>query len=236
MTGRIKRFSPLAALALALAGPAATGARAQDFDYYLLALTWTPSWCADQDEDEGQCDPRRDLGFTLHGLWPQYEEGWPQDCPATVEDPTRRQTAAMADIMGSGGLAWFEWKKHGRCTGLEADAYFARARRVYEALSLPEADRPMSASALEAAFLDRNPALAADDVVVTCRGGRLAEVRICLTPDMVPRACAPDVARDACRDRGPLRDPADPLNRATGASPRQASAPGGGVSSAVSYG
>ena len=34
-----------------------------------------------------QCDPDRDLGFTLHGLWPQYEEGWPEDCDSDAGRP-----------------------------------------------------------------------------------------------------------------------------------------------------
>ncbi len=196
------------ALATALAGPS----RAQPFDYYLLALTWTPSWCAAEgDQGEGQCDPRRALGFTLHGLWPQFEEGWPEDCPAEVADPSRRETAAMADIMGSGSLAWYQWKKHGRCTGLAARDYFAQARRIYRALDLPRPDDGRATAAeVEAAILAANPALDADGVIVTCRGGRIEEVRICLTPDLAPRACAPDVVADACRARGPQVMPAIP--------------------------
>ena len=105
----IKWFS--LASGLLLAAPAA----AQTFDYYVLALTWTPSWCAAEGEArDGQCDPGRDLGFTLHGLWPQFEQGWPEDCPSEEADPSRRETAAMADVMGSGSLAWYQWKKHGR--------------------------------------------------------------------------------------------------------------------------
>lgn len=195
----------LAALAIATAGPAA----AQDFDYYLLALTWTPSWCLSEGDGRSeQCDPDRDLGFTLHGLWPQYEEGWPEDCEAGVRDPSRRQTAAMADIMGSGGLALYEWKKHGRCTGLTAEAYFARSRAAYEALALPRpAGGQATAEVLEAVLIAANPGLDEDGVIVTCRGGRVAEVRICLTPELAPRACGADVLADACRQRGPLEVP-----------------------------
>jgi ribonuclease T2 len=75
----------------------------------------------------------------------------------------------MADIMGSGGLAWYEWKKHGRCTGLTADRYFAQSRTAYEALSLPRpAGGTATAELLEAGFLAANPGLAPDDVIVTC--------------------------------------------------------------------
>ena len=76
-----------------------------------------------------QCDPARDLGWVLHGLWPQYEDGWPSFCRTAERDPTRRETAAMADIMGTSGLAWYQWKKHGRCAGLSARGLLRAARR-----------------------------------------------------------------------------------------------------------
>lgn len=197
-----------AALAVfAAAGPAAAQDEAGVFDYYVLALTWTPSWCAEEGAwDEPQCT--RGLGFTLHGLWPQDERGWPEYCDTAAADPTRRETAAMADIMGSGGLAFYQWKKHGRCTGLSADRYFAVARRLYAAMHLPAPDDDRaSAGAIEAALLAVNPALRPDSVIVTCGAGRVEEVRVCLTRDFAPRACSADVLRGACRSRGLLDVP-----------------------------
>jgi ribonuclease T2 len=207
MNAMIKWFS----LGLALM-PAAPAAVAQPFDYYVLALTWTPSWCAAEGgARDGQCDPGRGLGFTLHGLWPQFEAGWPEDCPSEAADPSRRETAAMADVMGSGSLAWYQWKKHGRCAGLPAPAYFGLARRIYGALDLPRPEEGRAtAAAVEAALLAANPALAPEGVIVTCRQGRIEEVRICLTPELAPRACAADVLADACRSRGPQAMPPVP--------------------------
>ena len=108
---------PLAAAALAavaaltapvLTAPAAhAGDVAGQFDYYVLALSWSPSWCATdgQGRNEPQCEPRRRTGFVVHGLWPQYERGWPANCATPERDPSRRESQAMADVMGSGGLA-----------------------------------------------------------------------------------------------------------------------------------
>jgi ribonuclease T2 len=196
-----------ALLTLLAAAPAGAADEAGAFDYWLLALTWTPSWCeAEAAWDEAQC--RRGLGFTLHGLWPQHEDGWPEYCASDARDPSRRETAAMADVMGSGGLAFYQWKKHGRCSGLYADRYFATARRLYEALRLPRPDDGRATAAeIEAAVLDRNPALTPEAVIVTCGGGRLAELRVCLTRDFAPRPCGADVLGDACRTRGPLEVP-----------------------------
>lgn len=206
----IKALSVAAALLCTLpaAAPSAGQDRAGDFDYWLLALTWTPSWCAAEGAwDERQC--QRGLGFTLHGLWPQYDDGWPEYCATGARDPSRRETAAMADIMGSGGLAWYQWKKHGRCSGLGADAYFATARRLYGALRLPAlADGRATAAEVEAQVLAANPGLSPDAVIVTCGDGRVEEVRVCLTRDFAPRACGADVLRGACRARGPLEVPA----------------------------
>jgi ribonuclease T2 len=198
-----------------LAGMAsAQGQRSGDFDYYVLALSWTPTWCALEGDARAapQCEPRQGYGFTLHGLWPQYEEGWPSFCPTTARPPSRAMTAGMVDIMGSSGLAWHQWRKHGTCSGVSAGAYFDLSRRAYQRVQQPailrQIDRVvrLSAAMVEEAFLEENPDLTHPMLTVTCREGRVQEVRICLTRALEPRDCAPDVARD-CRLRDALFAP-----------------------------
>jgi ribonuclease T2 len=182
----------------------AEGERAGDFDYYVLALSWTPTWCAldGDDRNSPQCDAGQGYGFTLHGLWPQYEDGWPSFCPTAARPPSRAETGAMVDIMGSSGLAWHQWRKHGSCTGLSSQDYFRLSRLAYDRVTRPDLlrrlDRPvrLPAQVIEEAFLEENPALTDEMLTVTCRDGRVQEVRFCLTRDLEPRACAPDVARD----------------------------------------
>ncbi|MEZ5887769.1 MAG: ribonuclease T2 [Paracoccaceae bacterium] len=191
----------------------AEGDRAGDFDYYILSLGWSPGWCALEGDARGdrQCDAGRGFGFTLHGLWPQYEEGWPSYCRSVMREATRAETAAMADIMGSAGLAWHEWKKHGRCSGLSARDYFARSRAAYQAVTIPAALRDLArdirlpTTVVEDAFIEANPGLEPGMITVTCAGDRIDEVRICLDPDLGFRACAPDAARD-CRRQDALMD------------------------------
>jgi len=199
------------ALALILAPCAPQAAdRAGEFDYYVLALSWNAAWCEAEGAGRGaeQCDPDRDIGFTLHGLWPQNFATWPEFCSTAKRDPSRAETAAMADIMGSSGLAWHEWKKHGRCSGLGPTEYFALAREAWNSIARPEVLRrirlPMriSPKAIEDAFLEANPELRADGVTVTCPNGRFSEVRICLSKALVPQPCTGSVARDC-----PIRDP-----------------------------
>ena len=184
----------------------ADGERAGAFDYYVLSLSWSPTWCALEGDahNSPQCDPERDFGWVLHGLWPQYEEGWPSYCRTAQRDPSRAQTAAMADIMGTPGLAWYQWKKHGRCSGLSASDYFATARSAYEAVTRPEVFRKLTkpvklpASVVEEAFLQANPGWQADMVTITCKAGRIQEARVCLTRDLKIRTCGSDVVND-CR-------------------------------------
>ncbi|WGH79497.1 ribonuclease T2 [Jannaschia ovalis] len=184
----------------------AEGERAGDFDYYVLSLSWSPTWCALEGDARGapECAAGAARGFTLHGLWPQYETGWPSYCSTPRREATRAQTAAMADLMGSAGLAWHQWKKHGRCSGLSADDYFALSRRAYGQVARPEPLRALGrevtlpARVIEEAFLELNPALGPDMLTVTCRAGRVQEVRICLDRTLAPRDCGADVVRD-CR-------------------------------------
>ena len=204
----------IAALMLLAAPLHAEGEAPGDFDYYVLALSWTPTWCALEGDGRRspQCDPGRGFGFTLHGLWPQYEDGWPSDCRTATRPATRGQTEAMVDVMGSSGLAFHQWRKHGTCSGLAAGAYFDLARRAYESVARPSVLRDLGrevtlpASVVEEAFLEANPELTADGVTVTCRSGRVQEVRVCLTRDLAPRACAPDTRRD-CTQSDALLSP-----------------------------
>ncbi|MFP5478840.1 MAG: ribonuclease T2 family protein [Alphaproteobacteria bacterium] len=208
-----KALALLAALCLAPAARA-EGERAGEFDYYVLSLSWSAAWCALEGDarDDPQCDAGRGLTFILHGLWPQYEDGWPSFCRTGERDPTRAETAAMADIMGGSGLAFYQWKKHGRCSGLSAEAYYRTARQAFDSIAIPElfsrVDRPLAlpASVIEEAFLETNRALEPDAITITCKSGLIQEARICLTRDLEPRRCGEDVIRD-CRLQDAVLEP-----------------------------
>jgi len=199
----LRRIASLLIFAQLLVSPAlAEGERAGDFDYWVLALSWSPNWCALEGDarDSEQCDAR--FGWVVHGLWPQYEEGWPSYCPTNARYPSRSQTAAQADLFGTGSSAWYQWKKHGVCSGLSAEDYYRLARVAYDKVVRPEVFRRLDrelrlpASVIEAAFLEANPALSADMITVTCDAGYIQEARICFDRDLAPRPCAPDTRRD----------------------------------------
>lgn len=196
----------LAAAGIARADPAG------EFDYWVLSLSWSPSWCAteagsDSTGAQAQCAPGAGRGFVVHGLWPQYDHGWPEYCATTAPEPARRDSAAMAGLMGSGGLAFYQWRKHGRCSGLSGRDYYARTRAAAAAVEVPALfdaiDRPLRVpvAVIEDAFIEANPDLSRDGITVTCKSDALAEVRICLDRDLAPRRCAADAARDCSQPR-----------------------------------
>ena len=187
----------------AAAGPEAKGS---GFDFYVLSLSWSPSYCEAEGSDANrqQCQSKRPYAFVVHGLWPQFEHGYPSRCPTDrpgVADDTLRK---LYDIMPSAGLIRHEWTEHGSCTGLSQQDYFATLRAAREHIAIPaefrrlDAYRTVDPDEVEKAFRGANPALPADGVAVSCDQRYLREVRICLTKELAFRVC-PEVDRRACR-------------------------------------
>lgn len=171
------------------------------FDYYSLVLSWSPTYCAGEGARSGepQCDVRgRPYSFVLHGLWPQYERGFPDTC-ATRERPfvPNRIIDQMMDIMPSKRLIIHEYRKHGTCSGLSADQYYGLSRRLFEKVRIPkqfvnpQQPKHVSPGELVGAFLAANPNLKPDMLAVSCRGSgdRLREVRICFSREGEFRRC-----------------------------------------------
>ena len=162
----------------------ADGEKAGEFDYYVLALSWTPTWCALEGDARGseQCDASKDFGWTLHGLWPQFHQGWPSFCRTSARQPSRSMTNGMSDIMGTSGLAWHQWKKHGTCSGLSASDYYALSREAYRTINRPALFRKLKdpvkvpAKVIEEAFLKENTHLKANQLTITCKKGRSATI------------------------------------------------------------
>ena len=188
--------------------------RAGVFDYYVMSLSWSPNWCALEGDARRspQCDDSQDHGWILHGLWPQYHRGYPSYCNTAERPPSRGMTAQIADIMGTSGLAWHQWKKHGTCTGLSAAGYYALSREAYATVVRPPVFRKITkrmklpASVIEEAFLQANPGFERDGITITCQNGMIQEARICLSRDLKPVPCGQDVVRD-CRMKDALFDP-----------------------------
>jgi ribonuclease T2 len=183
-----------------------------DFDFYVLALSWSPTHCASEAgqgrDDDLQCRSGRAYGFVVHGLWPQFMQGWPTYC--ATDAPRRVDVTVMEAAMAvspSQKLVQHQWEKHGTCSGLGQGAYFRAAARAAGSVRMPERfvrpDRPVvtSADAVREEFLRTNPFLEASAVVVTCRRKDIGEVRVCLDKELRPRACSPQLRRSHCGSR-----------------------------------
>ncbi|MGX7706090.1 ribonuclease T2 family protein [Methylobacterium sp. Gmos1] len=209
----IRLAATLLALAAAVAaGPAAAQGRGGGgepgvFDFYVLALSWSPTYCALTGErrNDRQCDPGRNPGFVVHGLWPQYDRGFPSQCGAFSRSPSRPAMAEAEGVFPSEGLARHEWRQHGTCSGLDPAAYFRATAKARDAVTIPAA-LAKPAESLRAApidiarqFVAANPGLRPDMMAVTCKAGQLEEVRICFTKDLRGFTACPEVARQNCR-------------------------------------
>ncbi len=191
-----------------------SGARAQDarqnapgqFDFYLLALSWSPSYCAQAGERKSaqmQCG-ERPYSFVVHGLWPQYEKGFPEFCQNPAPRLDRNIVSSMLDLMPAPRLVFNGWDKHGVCSGLPARGYFETVRKARAMVKIPpeylepKAELTVTPDEVEEAFVAANPGLTRAGVAVTCGSTRLNEVRICMTRELQFRECA-EVDRRACR-------------------------------------
>jgi ribonuclease T2 len=184
-------------------GPASGNNTAGNYDYLTLVLSWSPTFCAEQDNsgrDNSQCNGSRPYAFVLHGLWPQNNNGWPESC-ATASKPwvPKEVIDSLSDIMPSRALVIHEYRKHGTCSGLDAREYFTLARKLYTSIRVPESYIQLrqqivtSIPSVKQEFLQANSHLTADMLAVSCtRGGstpRLQEVRICFDRTGKPRSC-----------------------------------------------
>lgn len=177
------------------------------FDFYVLSLSWSPGYCSSQGDraNRQQCAVADPFGFVVHGLWPQFNKGYPEFCdlsgPARVE---RDLAQSMYDIMPSRGLIDHQWKKHGSCTGLSQEDYFNVTRAAFEQIRMPddyldrddtESETPRS---VESAFMAANN-IPAQSIAVTCDRRFLRDVRICLSKNLKGYVPCPDVDRSQCR-------------------------------------
>ena len=202
-----------AVAALLLAGSAAAqpserrGAPAGAFDFYVLALSWSPGFCEAEGDAKGrdQCATGAGLGFVVHGLWPQFERGYPSFCEPEGRNPSRPALAEAAGLFPDEGLARYQWRKHGSCAGGSPADYFRDVRRARELVRVPDRlNAPASPTRavpldIERAFAEANPGLRPEMMAVQCRRQIFQEIRICLNRDLRGFRACPEVDRDACR-------------------------------------
>ncbi|SEP64380.1 ribonuclease T2 [Solimonas aquatica] len=197
----------LLAAGLASGGGAEAGGTPGQFDYWVLSLSWIPEFCKIEPGDS-QCKYPSN-GFYVHGLWPQYERGYPAYC-APREQVPEDMVLRLQPIMPTRELIQYEWNKHGSCSGLSQEEYFMQLERARRAIAIPEQYQAPeqyqvdSAFNIKQAFLAVNPSFDDQSLVLQCHGKFLREVRVCFNADLEPRACGRDV-EDKCRDKITIR-------------------------------
>ncbi len=219
---RVSRAAQAAAVALSFLFIFAIVALAQDgsaqerrqnapgqFDFYVLALSWSPSYCQAAQErapdraPDQQC-AGRPFSFVVHGLWPQYERGFPSFCQVPAPRLERNIVSGALDLMPSPRLIFHEWDRHGTCSGLSQHAFFETVRKARAVVKIPleftELDKPITVTPddVAEAFVKANPGLSRAALAVACDSKRLSEVRVCLNKDFSFRDCA-EVTRRACK-------------------------------------
>jgi ribonuclease T2 len=179
------------------------------FDYYVMALSWSPDYCATKGgNDSQQCGGAKKLGFVLHGLWPQYNRGYPQSCSSEqLSSDLKRQ---FPNLYPSTKLYDHEWEKHGTCSGLGAKGYLQLSQQLKDALVIPDRyqqpAKPFRATIadIRREFTRANPAVKADGLAATCSGaGRfLQEITVCYSKDGKPGSCSPEVIKKSAQSCG----------------------------------
>lgn len=186
-------------IALFACAGTARAAEPAPFDYWVLSLSWSPQYCAERERDP-QC--LRDFAFVVHGLWPQYEHGFPDSC-MDVDRVSRDLVDRMLAIMPSPSLIQHEWKKHGSCSGMDVNDYFLTIERLHRSLTIPapyqDAREYLSTTVQEikSNFIKSNPGLGKDKMALFCSGRYLKEVRICYDKSFKPRDCSGEI-QDHC--------------------------------------
>ena len=209
----ISRLALVAAITLALASAIMAQDKRQNepgqFDFYVLALSWSPSYCAAASERAPGRAPQQQCGerpysFVVHGLWPQYDKGFPEYCQRDKSRLERDIVTSMLDLMPAPQLIYRQWDKHGTCSGLAPRAYFDTIRKARALMKIPpqylELATPLTVTPdeIEEAFVGANPGMTREAIAVRCDSQRLSEVRVCLSKDFRFRDCG-EVDRRACR-------------------------------------
>ncbi|CAN5316000.1 ribonuclease T2 [soil metagenome] len=210
--GRSVRLAAAFALAVILSDcPAlARESKAGTFDYYALSLSWSPTYCGSDagNGDDQQCGKGRAYAFVVHGLWPQFERGWPEFCESRETWVPNQLIQGMLAIMPSKALIIHEWKKHGTCSGLTIAKYFDTVRNLFGKARIParylfpRAEINTSPKQITQDFVKTNLGLTSDMISIQCGNNRdrarLQEVRICFDRKGAFRSCGKNEA-NRCR-------------------------------------
>jgi len=169
------------------------------FDYYVLALSWAPSYCASHRSDHSsECRVGEQKAFVLHGLWPQAKQAAsPMSC-APASPVARSIVDHMLQLMPTRALIQHEWAKHGTCSGLSAQDYFAKVEQAFRKVQVPSEYETLSSQKefgvndVEQSFATTNHA-PEQAFRVSCNAQELVSLEVCLSKDLDYQPCTGSV-------------------------------------------
>lgn len=181
-------------------GSQAVTASAESFDYYTFALSLTPAFCDQNPKWRNSLQCRDRLPVSVHGLWPERKQGRaPEHCSGAALALSPGLERNLRGTMPDRGARDYQWKKHGRCSGLSPEAYFSVVDREFLELKWPALLRPQGRDTIVERdvvlreFRRLNPGFPARGVMLRCEQGQrpplLSEIRVCLSPDGRPAEC-----------------------------------------------
>jgi ribonuclease T2 len=173
------------------------------FDFYLLNLSWSTEFCSIQGTSP-QCAPRP--GFVVHGLWPQNNDGtYPVFCSGR---PGPAKPDQNLDITPDPSLLKHEWSKHGTCTTLAPEEFFALEHKAFRSLTIPrlfdnlDHEVLLKPAEILGLFAKANPTFPAGSIILSCGHNRLTAIEACFSKDGLKpvvcqglRECAAQVVR-----------------------------------------
>jgi ribonuclease T2 len=165
------------------------------FDYYLLSLSWAPNYCASHPSDNSsECKIGGHTAFVLHGLWPQPNSGPPPMSCSTANPVATATVEHMLNLMPTRSLIQHEWQKHGTCSGLSAQDYFAKVEQAFKEVQVPDQYRNLnheqhsSLPDVEKSFADVNHA-PREAFRISCHAGDLVSIEVCMDKNLQYQSC-----------------------------------------------
>jgi ribonuclease T2 len=169
------------------------------FDYYLLSLSWAPTYCADHPNDNSaECRRGEHKGFVLHGLWPQSKNGAALEDCGSARPVSQQIVRRMLAYFPSASLIQHEWAKHGTCSGLSVNDYFTKAEEAFKAVQVPDTYKSLSQQRsfaprdIESNFAGANHA-SENAFRISCHDDELVGVEVCMSKELQFQACSDSV-------------------------------------------
>ena len=170
------------------------------FDYYVLNLSWAPEFCHTLETlspaeraEKGSEECATPHTSVLPGLWPQNFDGtYPASC---AERPGPVHPERNLDMTPSLPLLKHEWAKHGTCTTLSPEAFFATARQVYSSVEFPQTFKRLDHEIMLRPdeildmFYKANPSFPEGSFVLSCGHNYLTAIEACFSKEGKPIAC-----------------------------------------------